>query len=130
MNETLRRFFDLYNGRINRWQFVILTIIMDIIAFIMMKVVIASGAIVVLNMGNVLALLSLLLTMHLYVRRLHDMDISGWFALVIILLTLVHANLGFMCFVILAVVQSVPYTNQYGGVPKKDRTLFNTFMNT
>lgn len=128
MNETLSRIFDLYNGRINRWQFIILTIIMDIIAFIIMKVIVASGA--VLNVDNVLALVSLLLTMHLYVRRLHDIDVSGWAALIIIFLTGIHIVFGLIFFLILAIVPSVPYTNQYGGVPKKDRTLFNIFMNT
>lgn len=80
---------------------------------------------------NVLLLLSVaVVTMHLYVRRLHDVDVSGWVALIIVLLTAIHIVFGLIFFLILAIVPSAPYANQYGVLPKKDRPLFSTFMNT
>ena len=133
MNEYLDRVRNLYIGRINQKQFIILAIIMLVVEIIATSI----GSQTSITFGgigtvvNVLILLSLaIITMHLYVRRLHDVDVSGWAALIIILLIVIHIVFGLILFLILAIVPSVPYTNQYGGLPKKDRSLFETFMNT
>lgn len=133
MNENITRVLNLYHGRINQKQFIILAIIMFLIEMIAMRI----GTQISITLGvvgsviNALILLSVaVITMHLYVRRLHDVDVSGWAALIIILLTVIHIVFGLIFFLILAIVPSLPYTNQYGGLPRKDRSLFETFMNT
>lgn len=133
MDNILTRVRGMYIGRINQQQFIIWAIIMFVIETLAVtigsQIAITLGVIGV-GINGLIMFIVTILTMHLYVRRLHDVDVSGWLALVIILLTGIHIMLGLICFLILAIVPSVLYTNQYGEVPRKDRSLLSIFMNT
>lgn len=122
----------MYSGRINQEQFLILAAGMFAISMLASSI----GIFISINFGlaapiinGVINLTLTLLTLHLYVRRLHDVGTTGLLVLVIVLLTWLHIVLGFICFLALVLLRPMPFGNQYGPLPGKGRPLLQTFFN-
>lgn len=134
MGNILDRIFALYNGRIDQRQFIILVIIMFVIEVLVMNagtyITITTWSPVSFVVYTILQLIITLLTMHLYVRRLHDIGATGLLVFAILVLAWIHVLLGLMCFLALAVMPGIPFGNHFGPVPQKGRPLLDTFLNT
>ena len=134
MSNILKRVFALYDGRIDQRQFIVLAVIMFVIGVLVMNVgiyiTITTWSPVSFVVHTVLQFLITLLTMHLYVRRLHDIGVTGLLVFVILVLAWIHVLLGLMCFLALAAMSGMPFANHFGPVPQKDRPLLDTFLNT
>lgn len=133
MDNILKRVLNLYSGRIDQQQFIILAIIMFVVSIFMIGV----GAQISITFGNIgfvinsiLQIIVTILTLHLYVRRLHDAGATGWAVFIVIFSVWIHVSLGIVCFLILALLPQIPFRNQFGEVPEKSRPLLQTFLNT
>lgn len=111
----------LFKGRINRSEFLMgnLYILLAMTALFAVtffssiafdSFVVALFNFLLFTAGTVGALI---LTLGLYARRWHDLDQSGWFALF-------WLAIGFILFVILAIIKGGDGPNKYGPVPAKN----------
>lgn len=125
---------DLYHGRINQREFFFLGMIMLILGFIvnnvMMRVSVNFMPLIAPMIMNVTEVILTIFTMHLYVRRLHDIGQTGWLALLIVVFAWINVLLGICCFIALIAIPSTPSENQYGPRVPKDRSLQSVFFNT
>lgn len=114
--KVLKQFLD-FKGRARRkelWMFVLFNLIFSIIAAILDNVLgltnppLYTGAI-----SSLYSLVVLIPGIAVSVRRLHDLNKSGW----MILINLIPI-IGNIWFLILMVLDSKPGDNQYGANPK------------
>ena len=114
----------LYSGRIGRLHFALLALIMLVVNVMIGSII---GPMAVL-MGPFAALLGILLglavsvmTLHLYVRRFHDMNMSGWWVAGMIAANffsvLVGNAIALICYVFLCAMKGDNGANAYGTAP-------------
>lgn len=125
---------DLYRGRINQREFFFLGMIMLILGFIvnniMMRFSVNFMPLIAPMIMSVTEVILTIFTMHLYVRRLHDIGQTGWLAFLVVLFAWINIFLGICCFIALVVIPSTSSENQYGPKTPKDRSLQSAFFNT
>ena len=93
-----------FTGRASRseyWWFVLFSILLQIV-----------GGMINQNLGTVVALALLLPSLAVLVRRLHDTDRSGWWALLLLL-----PIIGPIVLIIFAVLEGTPGPNRFGAPP-------------
>ncbi|MBD5359594.1 MAG: DUF805 domain-containing protein [Bacteroides sp.] len=98
-----------FNGRASRseyWWFCLFTFIVSA------ALAVIGGVLNITWLGYIWSLATLLPSLGLSVRRLHDIDKSGWW----IFLGLIPL-VGAIILIIWACKESQPYDNQYGPVP-------------
>ena len=109
--EAFRKYAD-FSGRSTRseyWWFYLVTIAVSILASILDSILnIPLGLISVLYF-----LISLIPSLSIQVRRLHDVDKSGWYMLLNFFIII-----GWIWLYILNILDSTPGANKYGPNPK------------
>ncbi|MBD5363944.1 MAG: DUF805 domain-containing protein [Bacteroides sp.] len=108
VNMAFNKYCD-FNGRASRseyWWFCLFTFIVSA------ALAVIGGVLNITWLGYLWSLATLLPSLGLSVRRLHDIDKSGWW----IFLGLIPL-VGAIILIIWACKESQPYDNQYGPVP-------------
>lgn len=121
-----------YEGRMGRTQFIPLAIIIFIVEIVLNLFVINPLSIMFGGLGSAISLLIVLVfafaTLHVYVRRLHDIGQSGWW----VLLGMVP-NYGIFLTMLLTLVLAVKsgdmHANEYGPKLSRDKSPLHTFFN-
>lgn len=106
--EVWKRVFD-YKGRSTRmefWMFIVINM-----AIVMGLYAVSSFIPFLFAIAGMYSLISYVPTISLAVRRLHDINLNGWFSLVIII-----PFWGFLFGIFLGVIKSKP-ENKYGPNP-------------
>lgn len=101
--------YAVFDGRANRqelWMFVLFNVIVSIL------IAIVGGAIHLPFLGGLYALAVLLPSLGVEIRRLHDVDKSGWW----ILIGLVPI-IGAIWLLVLLCLQGTPTANRFGPPP-------------
>ncbi len=110
--------YATFTGRARRsefWYFVLFNLIFGIIAMTLDNLLgLAYEAIGYGPIYGLYALAVLVPGIAVAVRRLHDIDKSGWYVLINLI-----PIIGFIWFIVLAVKEGTPGTNQYGINPKE-----------
>src|SRR4051812_1615154 len=102
--------YVVFEGRARRKEFWMFTLISFIISIIL---AIIDGIIHIRVLGSLYAILVLLPSIAVGVRRMHDIDKSGWW-----LLLLLIPIIGWIILLVLACLDSYPGDNKYGPNPK------------
>ena len=118
--------FAVFNGRSRRreyWMFFLFCVIVIFFATILDNAFGITFNVAEENSGFGLIYLfsSLVLfipTLAVSVRRLHDIDKSGWFVFVIII-----PLIGAIWFLVMMITEGTKGTNQYGPDPKSDESV-------
>jgi uncharacterized membrane protein YhaH (DUF805 family) len=125
MNWYLRvlKKYAVFSGRARRkeyWYFILFSIIIMIILSIFDVMLGNSSSVFearrlydMNRLEDIYALIVLLPTIAVSVRRLHDTNHSGWWLLIVLI-----PLIGIIVFLIFAVQNSKPGTNKYGVNPK------------
>ena len=103
--------YAVFDGRARRteyWMFALINLLIYI-AIGMVEGVIGTMGVI----GSIYALAVLLPSLGVAVRRLHDIDRSGWWMLLIFL-----PGIGAIILLIMALIDSTPGDNEYGPNPK------------
>ena len=109
--KALRQYAD-FNGRARRteyWMFVLFNIIFSIAANALDYILGTSGVI-----SGLYALAVFIPSLAVSVRRLHDVNKSGWMLLVLLI-----PVIGFIWLLVLMIMEGTPGENQYGPNPKE-----------
>jgi len=110
---SVLRQYAVFTGRASRkqfWMFVFANFIIDIIFFILTRIPVLR---VIFWIVLVLFILAILIpSIALGIRRLHDINLSGWFML-LCLIPVVNFIVVFM----LCVIDGNQYDNKYGPIP-------------
>jgi uncharacterized membrane protein YhaH (DUF805 family) len=142
-------FMKMFEGRVDRTTFIIFTVAAIIISIVL-------GWIPLI--GQLLSLVLLVLGVGMGIRRLHDIDMSGWYVLVFLIPEVLSSwmtfsfmgggmmgygmmragmgltsllslvSLGFLVY--LCVKKGNPAANTYGPVPDPKRDFFKAVLNT
>ncbi len=110
--KVLRQYAD-FNGRARRtefWMFVLFNIIFSIIANILDYM---FGTVYVFS--GIYGLAMIIPGLAVSVRRLHDINKSGWMILVVLI-----PVIGAIWLLVLYVMEGTPGENQYGPNPKEE----------
>lgn len=117
--------YAVFKGRTTSkefWMFMLFNILIALaIGFIVAFVLIMAGAndaqldTICDIVSNVYALFILLPTISITVRRLHDTGMSGWWCLIVII-----PILGWIIILIMCMLISEPFPNEYGPTTKRD----------
>jgi len=110
--KVLRQYAD-FNGRARRtefWMFVLFNIIFSIIANILDY---TFGTVYVFS--GIYGLAMIIPGLAVSVRRLHDINKSGWMILVVLI-----PVIGAIWLLVLYVMEGTPGENQYGPNPKEE----------
>ena len=75
--------------------------------------------------GLIVAILLLVLGFGLTIRRLHDINVTGWASIVLII-----PFVGILFVIYLCWKKGDVATNTYGAVPEKNRDFFRALLNT
>ncbi|WP_068716609.1 DUF805 domain-containing protein [Vibrio tritonius] len=103
-----------FNGRARRkeyWMFGLFHAIVMVLFFMLMMITNENAIIAFLSLGYTLAMV--LPNFAVTVRRLHDIDKSGWFSLIMFI-----PFVGPFILLYFMVLDSKGHTNQYGASPK------------
>jgi len=114
------RFLKLFHGRLNRQPYVLYTIMMIIVAYVIAMIGIGTismmfmgsidiGLILGLSLFLVLEVLMLILGFSVTIRRLHDIDKSGWWSLFAFV-----PIASFIMFIALCFIRGTDTENKYG----------------
>ena len=109
--------YAVLSGRARRkeyWMFTLINIIVSIILGVIdgaMDTNVAVGSLGLL--GTIYSLAVLVPSIAVLVRRLHDTDRSGWWALLCLI-----PIVGWIILLVFAVLDSTPGTNRFGENPK------------
>ena len=118
--KVIRDNYANFNGRARRqeyWMFVLFNIIISIVAGILDRLIF-KGPIGVL--ANLYGLAVLIPAIAVGVRRLHDINKSGWTMLIVLI-----PIIGWIWLLILFIMDSTPGENKYGPNPKENVQLEN-----
>jgi uncharacterized membrane protein YhaH (DUF805 family) len=102
--------FTVFAGRTSRreyWKFVLVNIIIGVVLAIVSNIIRDPGVIQTLFL-----LANVVFGLAVAIRRLHDADLSGWWALIGLI-----PILGAVALVILLILPGRPTENRYGPVP-------------
>ncbi len=110
--KVLRQYAD-FDGRARRteyWMFVLYNIIFSVAANIL-DYLLGTDYV----FGGIYGLAMIIPSLAVTVRRLHDINKSGWMILVLFI-----PVIGIIWFLILMVTEGIPGENQYGPNPKEE----------
>jgi uncharacterized membrane protein YhaH (DUF805 family) len=110
--DVIRNKYAQFNGRARRaeyWQFLLFNIIISVIINVLVR---ATGSTIIAGIGGMVSLALLIPGIAVAIRRMHDVDKSGWFILIPIY------NL------ILACTEGTKGDNEYGPDPKGNANAF------
>jgi len=113
--KVIRQYAD-FNGRARRteyWIFVLFNIIFSIAAGVLDSLFGTHGL-----FSGIYALAVFIPSLAVSVRRLHDVNKSGWMILILLI-----PLIGIIWFLILTVTEGTPGENQYGPNPKEEPSL-------
>ena len=113
---TVLKKYAVFSGRAQRaeyWMFFLFSFVVSIILTIVDVVLLSGLSSGVTILTNVYSLAVLIPSLAVSVRRLHDIDRSGWFILIIFI-----PIVGIIWLLILYVREGTPGENQYGSNPK------------
>ena len=115
--EVLKK-YDVFSGRARRkeyWYFVLFGTLISIVLMISDGIIGTFNPAVGIGMlGGIYTLATLLPSIAVMVRRLHDTNHSGWWAWIVFI-----PIVGFIVLMIFLASNSKPEENQYGISPKK-----------
>lgn len=117
-------FMHMFEGRLGRWQCFVASMVCMLALMVLVMIVGVLGGDGSYMFGGIIYLLSFPIFVALSVRRLHDMDWSGW----LVLLTFVPLANIFMGLCLLF-KKGTDGPNQYGP-PQPDREIWATVLNT
>lgn len=131
----------MYSGRLGRWHFFLLFVLTTLAsvglhwlwAFLIPATAVVTSVFAIFVVVAEIALLIVIafFTWHLYVRRFHDMGMSGWWVIALILIPLVPllgGLLGWIALILLCLLPGTTGTNDYGE-PPRTRGLLEAFFN-
>jgi uncharacterized membrane protein YhaH (DUF805 family) len=104
--DAIKNKYAQFNGRARRaeyWQFFLFNIIISVVLNVIVR---ATGSMLIAGVGSLVSLALLIPGIAVAIRRMHDVNKSGWFILIPIY------NL------ILAVTPGIVGPNEYGPDPK------------
>lgn len=115
--EALKK-YAVFSGRARRaeyWYFVLFNLIVAIVLSLIDRLIgTFSGASNIGILSGIYSLAVLIPTLALWVRRLHDIDRTGWW----ILINLIPL-IGTIVLLVFALTPGTPGSNQYGPDPKQ-----------
>lgn len=133
MLDALRYLRYMYAGRLGRAEFIQLTIGI-IVIFVVGNFLLINPMVIGLGgfMGPIFSFIVMIVyalcTSHVFVRRLHDIGLSGWWVFVGFI-TILSAFLGILLLLVLIFFKGNLEKNEYGFPPFK-RSLVGAFLNT
>ncbi len=101
-----------FEGRLNRQPYIIGYLTVSIISGIITYLTKDSTSTLISIFAGIIGILLCAVTLSLIIRRLHDLDKSGWFALIFII-----PLIGFLFSLYLMFAKGTDGSNQYGADP-------------
>jgi uncharacterized membrane protein YhaH (DUF805 family) len=115
--EALKK-YAVFSGRSRRaefWYFVLFNLIVAIVLSLIDRLIgTFSGASNIGILSGIYSLAVLIPTLALWVRRLHDIDRTGWWVLINLI-----PLIGTIVLLVFALTPGTPGSNQYGPDPKQ-----------
>lgn len=115
MDKIKKYYFDL-DGRIGRADYIIriiiATIVLGVLSFLnVMLIAVHQIPPIAVALGGIIVIASVIISIVLMAKRLHDLDKTGWLSLLIFV-----PVVGFILFVVLLVIPGTAGPNNYGQV--------------
>lgn len=101
-----------FEGRLNRQPYIIGYLIISFISAILTYLTKDSTSTLITIFVGIIGILMSITMLSLIVRRLHDLDKSGWFALILLI-----PFVGFLFSIYLWLAKGTDGPNQYGADP-------------
>lgn len=116
MNQSLNNYFS-FKGRLNRWKFFIYLLPLIIFDLFLYVITLLMPAIHI-NLDTFTIIIFLIFKISLSVKRLHDLDKTGWFLLIQVLFFIPAINLILSLFnLYLLFAPGTKGVNKYGDDP-------------
>lgn len=109
--DAMRRYFD-FSGRARRseyWMFFLVVFVLSLVAIFIDTAVLGGGGI----LYAIVAIAHLIPNLSVAVRRLHDVDKSGWWLLISVI-----PLIGAILLIVWACTDGTPGSNRFGPNPK------------
>ena len=139
VSEAPRKFAitKLDGGRISRIQYLLAVMLLIVMWLATVFIIFILGGVMGMGNGNSLGVVLLIIpvlcfylalfifSMFLGVRRLHDINLSGWFYLVCLI-----PGIGFLFGLFVLFMPGTAGVNKYGNPPDFKRSIWKTLINT
>jgi uncharacterized membrane protein YhaH (DUF805 family) len=132
----------MYIGRLGRMHFFIWTMLIGLVTVLLNFLITPDDLLKAMMAGEkveppfyimiILILTGAVLEWHLYVRRLHDLGVSGWWLALCVLsskIPLIGAPLNILFYLVLLFWSGTPGDNDYGPAPENGRGFINAYLN-
>lgn len=120
-------------GRIARLQYFFASILMCVLGLAFIALFVAGGTLLSREAGGIVSIVFIVLIyivmlifgVCLGIRRLHDMNMSGWWILVLVI-----PGVGTIFGLFMLFMPGTKAPNKYGNIPDSKRSIWKTLINT